>query len=231
MEYMTETTVGDRVRALRTRRGLTQQQVADAAKIPQGQYAKVENGQNKLSTAALRASLAMAFEIDRDRFDAYVEGRLSLEALESGTPNTRPVQSPMHFEPDFIDPVELALFDVMREKPYTPRVFDGARQAIRDSARWMAPGADPRDIARGLLEAAASLDRDALALTSTAILARLATGKSPHAQQVHAETSKNLNAEIDARLAERGVTPEDVARNRTKLQAQIAKNRRVRGDG
>lgn len=233
MEYMTDRqqTAGERVRALRKLRDLTQQQVADAAKIPQGQYAKVEGGQNKLSTAALRAALAMAFEVDRDRFDAYVEGRLPLDALDGGTPALRPVQSVVHFESDSIDPVELALFDVLREKLYAPRVFDAARQAVRESARFLAPGADPHDFARGLLEATASLDRDALPLAPTAILTRFASGKSPHAQASHVEATAATNAEIDARLAARGVTTDDIASNRAKIQGQIAKNRRARGDG
>lgn len=228
MEYMTETTAGERVRALRKLRGLTQQQVADAAKIPQGQYAKVEGGQNKLSTAALRAALATAFEVDRDRFDAYVEGRLPLDAIGGLSAAPRPAA---HFEPDDQDPVELALFDVIRAKAYTPRVFDAARQAVRESARFLAPGADPHDFARGLLEATASLDRDALPLVTTAILTRFVTGKSPHAQAAHVEATAATNAEIDARLAARGVTTDDIASNRAKIQGQIAKNRRARGEG
>ena len=231
MEYMTEMTAGERVRALRKLRGLTQQQVADAAKIPQGQYAKVEGGQNKLSTAALRASLAMAFGVDRDRFDAYVEGRLTLDALDSGAPVVRPAQSNVQFESDSIDPVELALFDVLREKLYAPRVFDAARQAVRESARFLASDSDPRDFARGLLEATASLDRDALPLVPTAILTRFASGKSSQAQAAYAETTAASNAEIDARLAARGVSTENIERNRAKIQSQITKNRRARGEG
>ena len=66
--------VGKRIRQLRKKRGLTQVQLADTAKLPQSQISQIESGVRQGGTIALDAARRIAFAL-----------RVSLDAL-AGVP-------------------------------------------------------------------------------------------------------------------------------------------------
>lgn len=71
----------DRIRALRTALGLTQEQVADRGGLDRTEVNKLEAGKNQATTDRIRASLAVAFASTRDDIAAYLEDRIGLDEI------------------------------------------------------------------------------------------------------------------------------------------------------
>lgn len=68
------------VRALRTRLGLTQEQLAERAGIRRQEANKIEVGKNQCSSARIQRGLAKGFGLPLDHLLAYLDARLPLDA-------------------------------------------------------------------------------------------------------------------------------------------------------
>ncbi len=76
---MNQDGLGARVRALREALGLTQEGLALRGGLGRLTILRVENGENKATSHAVRAGLAKAFDLSMDDSDALLDGRLSVK--------------------------------------------------------------------------------------------------------------------------------------------------------
>lgn len=70
---------GERVRALRIARGMTQKQFAALGGLRRTEISRVETGANKASSHATRSALARAFGLSIEDTDALLDGSLSVD--------------------------------------------------------------------------------------------------------------------------------------------------------
>lgn len=71
--------VAVRVRALRTKLGWSQEELALRAAVHRVNIVRVETGSNKLSSYAMRAALARGFGLTLEDVNAFLAGRLSIK--------------------------------------------------------------------------------------------------------------------------------------------------------
>ncbi len=71
--------VGARVRALRQRLGLTQEQLSLAGRLERTEVVNVEAGRNLVTSHRMRCALARAFGLEQHDADAFIDGTLSLD--------------------------------------------------------------------------------------------------------------------------------------------------------
>jgi transcriptional regulator with XRE-family HTH domain len=76
---MNQDGLGGRVRALREALGLTQEGLARRGGLGRLTILRVENGENKATSHAVRAGLAAAFGLSMTDSDALLDGRLSIK--------------------------------------------------------------------------------------------------------------------------------------------------------
>jgi transcriptional regulator with XRE-family HTH domain len=79
MSDMEKRARGERIRALRERLSLVQDQVADAGNFSRAYMSKFENGQNAATTAGTHEMLSRGFGILREDVAPYLSGKLPLE--------------------------------------------------------------------------------------------------------------------------------------------------------
>jgi transcriptional regulator with XRE-family HTH domain len=195
--------VQKRAVALRERLGLTQEQIAEAAGMAQGHYAKIESGKNKASTAGVRQGLARAVGVGLEAIGAYLDGDLSLDALlaarGSGTIATTARTTPtVEVDPEVMGQLDAELFRAMNPRHFASQDFDATRAAFREVAFLVREGTDLAAMARGWLIAARQLRQEGKPVNTTTIAARVATGRvlgsSPE------DTDERLNADADEEL-------------------------------
>ncbi|MFO0651490.1 MAG: helix-turn-helix transcriptional regulator [Polyangiales bacterium] len=184
--------LGDRVRILRERRGWTQAELADRAgsdSMRRTYVAKVEIGLNQLTSYELRAALAKGFGLSLEEFDAYLDGRLSVDEVAR---RGEEVES---------DPLALLGHEVEipkravppppavgAEKAWQATLWKTASQMRDDPTDYLAlqralpkalvpkeMGFDSKAVARGLLNAARALQERSLPVSIETLLAELAT--------------------------------------------------------
>ena len=73
--------VATRVRALRERLNLTQQQVADRARLDRLDITKVETRKNAATSTRIRDGLAEAFDVDARSLRRYLDGELGIDEM------------------------------------------------------------------------------------------------------------------------------------------------------
>lgn len=75
------TTVGEKIRHLREKFGMTGQEVAELGGLQnQSQISKVENGHNQATTLSMRVGLAKGFGLTLDEMNSYIDGRINIDA-------------------------------------------------------------------------------------------------------------------------------------------------------
>lgn len=77
--FVHETSTAARVQALRKALGLTQDKLADRARIRRTEINRVERGKNLATSHALREALARGFELELAHLDAYLSGAITVE--------------------------------------------------------------------------------------------------------------------------------------------------------
>jgi transcriptional regulator with XRE-family HTH domain len=239
--------VKTRVKALRTALGLSQEELAKRAAHGWHRVyiSKIERGDNAVTSYEAREALAQGFGLPISDLVAYLEGRLTLEqatarrkAAEPASPTPEPpvaVRAEPSSEPrpptDDADPLELALFAAMDPKQFAPSEFDGVRQAMRESSFLLKPEYDLVEMAREWLVAARQLRREGHKLTTAAITAQAAIGKSPHARKVAAEIDAGFKKELDERTAKLPVDAEGAASIKGEIAANLKRMKpRAGGD-
>lgn len=189
--------------ALRERLGLTQEQIAEAAGMAQGHYAKIESGKNKASTAGVRQGLARAVGVSLEAISAYLDGDLSLDALLAArgsspvVPPARPTPV-MDVDPEMMGQLDAELFRAMDPMHFSSQDFDATRAAFREVAFLVREGTDLAAMARGWLTAARQLRHEGKPVNTTTIAARVATGRV--LESALEETDAKLNADADEEL-------------------------------
>lgn len=174
--------VQKRAVALRERLGLTQEQIAEAAGMAQGHYAKIESGKNKASTAGVRQGLARAVGVSLEAISAYFDGDLTLDALLAGrgssttapTTRTTPIGDG---DAELMGQLDAELFNAMDTRHFASQDFDATRSAFREVAFLIREGTDLASMARRWLTAARQLRHEGKPVTTTTIAARVATGR------------------------------------------------------
>jgi len=81
-----EGTVAWRIRVLRDRLGLTQEQLADLAGLRRSEVCIAERGKNKCSTRRWSDGLAKAAGISSERMGPYLAGQIGLDNLVQAPP-------------------------------------------------------------------------------------------------------------------------------------------------
>ena len=74
-------TTAARVRALRKKLGVTQDQLADQCDITRVEVVLLEAGRNKATSYAMRAALAKGVDVPVEAIAAYLDGEIDLAAL------------------------------------------------------------------------------------------------------------------------------------------------------
>ncbi len=90
-EPVEPTTIGARVRALRVAYRLSQSALAIRAGVTRSEVVKIEGDHNKATSYRVRAGLAKAFGIGLLEFDAFLDGRTTLEHAIAHRPTTEEV--------------------------------------------------------------------------------------------------------------------------------------------
>lgn len=183
--------IGDRVRILRERRRWTQADLADRTgsdSMRRTYVAKVEIGLNQLTSYELRAALAKGFGLSLEEFDAYLDGRLSVdEAARRGDEVEGDPLALLGHEVEIPKRPVPPLPAVGAEKAWQATLWKMASQMRDDPADYLAlqkilpkalvpqeSGFDSKAVARGLLHAAHALHERAAPVTVETLLAELA---------------------------------------------------------
>ncbi len=180
--------VGDRVRLLRDRRAWSQTDLAARVgpDFPRSYIGKIEIGLNQLSSYDLRTTIAKAFGLRLEEFDAYLDGRLSVDdAAKRGEETDDDPLALMGLDPEIpLRPVpekpptptvwEQALWDAARGDGFGPQDYESVLRALPPQFDPNALGFEPKEVARGLLSAAVALRRRATPVTQRSLLAFLA---------------------------------------------------------
>lgn len=184
--------VGDKVRALRDRRRWTQAELADRSgsdTLRRAYVAKVEIGLNLATSYELRAALAKGFGLSLEEFDAYLDGRLSVdEAVRRGEEIDGDPLAMLGHEVEIPKRPVPPLPAVGAEQAWQTTLWQVASQMRDDPADYLAVqkalsrplvpqewGLDPKAVARGLLYAARALHNRAAPVTVETLLAELAS--------------------------------------------------------
>ena len=197
--------VQKRAVALRERLGLTQDQLAEAAGMIQGHYAKIESGKNKASTTAVRQGLARAVGVGLEAMNSYLDGDLTLDALLANRSNPTPAaprstSTTVDIDPEVVGQLDAELFRAMDPQQFMSQDFDATRNAFREVSFLVREGTDLAAMARGWLAAARQLRVEGKPVNTTTIAARVATGRVLN--PTHDEADARLNADADEELEE-----------------------------
>lgn len=190
--------VGDRVRILRERRGWTQAELADntgSISCRRSYVAKVEIGLNQLSSYELRHALAHGFGLSPEEFDAYLDGRISVdEAARRGEETegdplallgygadvpTRPVPpappAPALPALDAEKEWQGTLWKVARKCCDDPKDYVDLLRALPKTFQPKAWGFAPEAVAEGLFRSVRSLRERSVPITFETLLAESAS--------------------------------------------------------
>lgn len=193
------TTLGPRLRELRERLGMTQQQVGERAGYGRDAINKLESGKLQASSARMRDGLADAFSLSRADLDAFVGGRITVdEAAERSWP-TKPAAAPDAAPPAEIrvvrddpessaDGLEIVVGEAFDARAHQPRDMEAVLRLTR-SRDFRVSVDDPEALRAGVrqwLDAAASLRRRGQPVTPEALLVQLTVGSSPRAREGNA---------------------------------------------
>lgn len=107
--------------------------------------------------------------------------------------------------------LERAVFRAIDHDRHEAADYQAACRAVRESARSLVPGTDPREFARLLLDSAAQLRREGLPTTPAAVLGRAATSRHADARQRADLKDAAFTAEVDERVRAAGREPGDRA--------------------
>jgi transcriptional regulator with XRE-family HTH domain len=211
--------VGERVRALRERRGLTQVAVVAAAqaaghKLAQGLYAKVETGANRASTVERRRALAAGLGVPEVEFGRYLDGLIGMDALVGATTGTPAPPQELRIERDppaapreGLSVWEASIMAVAARDPerYAREDVDAALDAAADLGRLATAAPDIEAHALELLGAARGLRREGMTVTREAIYQRAWVGRLRSQQEGGASAAAILDAEADRAAAREGM--------------------------
>lgn len=210
-------TIADKALALRKALGLTQEALGKRAGYPNNPrvyVAKIERGDNKLSTVAAREQFAQGVGLEIDALGAYLDGKKSLEDVLGNRP-LEPIATSAHLSPvePVIDeaqsPLEAALANAFNPKKHTLKDLDAVRASLRKTHQWQAEDADFVEAARTWLDAAARLRRAGKPVDAESLVYALTLGTKALPHQIERAEQRDAaeTAEAEAELRALGGEP------------------------
>jgi transcriptional regulator with XRE-family HTH domain len=205
----------DLIRALRVALKLTQAEVAERAGFPQHTYvSRVEKGENNLSTTRARGAYARAFGLSPADFDAYLDGRVGLDAVLSlARRYAVPTPPELHIERDPVPAIHPHP-DASPLERAVSQAFDPTKHLITDATAVIGVLRDGIDAhlrsehdlvekARAWLDAASALRREGVRVNAATLIDRLTLGKGARLQPDEEDAFQREIAEV---AAKHGVT-------------------------
>jgi transcriptional regulator with XRE-family HTH domain len=194
------TTLGPRLRELRERLGMTQQQVGEKAGYGRDAINKLEAGKLQASSARMRDGLADAFSLSRADLDAFVGGRITVEEAAERSWPTKPPAAPEAPQPvaeirvvredpeSNADGLELVVGEAFDARAHQPRDMEAVLRLTRSrDFRVVADDAEAlRAGVRQWLDAAAALRRRGQVVTPEALLVQVTVGSSGRSREGNA---------------------------------------------
>lgn len=196
------TTLGPRLRELRERLGMTQQQVGERAGYGRDAINKLESGKLQASSARMRDGLADAFSLSRADLDAFIGGRITVEEAAERSWPTKPATAPeappaeirvVRDDPESsADGLEIVVGEAFDARAHQPRDMEAVLRLTR-SRDFRVVVDDPEALRAGVrqwLDAAAALRRRGQSVTPEALLVQITVGASGRSRDGNAARAK-----------------------------------------
>jgi len=215
--------LGERLKALRTARGWSQTQTAQAAQVAQTVVSRLERGEGKQTSAKVLQRLADAYGV---RVEELTGTRYDTAAtLPGAAPPRLRVVMDAEAQSD-VAALEAALLRLTAGGAYEVADFDAARTVVRETFRHLDPSA-VTEHAEALLRAAKGLRKEGKTASVTDVLARMAYGPSARSQANATAELDEINTRADDALRAKGYEPgQGAAGLQERLAAVAAKKRR-----
>ena len=194
------TTLGPRLRELRERLGMTQQQVGERAGYGRDAINKLESGKLQASSARMRDGLAGAFSLSRADLDAFIGERITVEEAAERSWPSPPTAGPdgpqmaaeirvVRDDPESsADGLEIIVGEAFDARAHQPRDMEAVLRLTR-SRDFRVGVDDPAALRAGVrqwLDAAAALRRRGQPVTPEALLVQITVGSSGRSREGNA---------------------------------------------